>query len=150
MNAHEQVVHLLNEMRVCGYGRGNLARMDELSDSIETITKAYMVPTDPGQDALGCRVHLTYKERAVAELLRTRLNRIVAKSSISDMLYFDRPNTFPDIKIIDVFVCKLRSKGFGAGGDAPFEILTEWGSGYRMVRRPIPEPAKSALAKVAA
>jgi two-component system cell cycle response regulator CtrA len=71
-------------------------------------------------------VHLTEKEYRILELLFLRGGSIVAKESFLNHLYGG--NDEPDIKIIDVFVCKLRRKLSLAGaGDV---ITTVWGRGY--------------------
>ena len=53
---------------------------------------------------------------------------LATKEAISAALYADRPNEVAEIKIVDVFVCKMRRKL------RPFqiEIDTVWGQGYRM------------------
>jgi two-component system cell cycle response regulator CtrA len=71
-------------------------------------------------------VHLTEKEYRILELLFLRSGSIVAKESFLNHLYGG--NDEPDIKIIDVFVCKLRRKLAQAG--AGEVITTGWGRGY--------------------
>lgn len=51
-----------------------------------------------------------------------------SKESILSALYYERPDEAPEIKIVDVFVCKLRKKLVGY----PIVIETLWGSGYRV------------------
>ncbi|MCB8881879.1 response regulator transcription factor [Acidisoma cellulosilytica] len=74
----------------------------------------------------GQTVHLTEKEYRILELLFLRSGSIVAKESFLNHLYGG--NDEPDIKIIDVFVCKLRRKLAQAG--AADVITTVWGRGY--------------------
>jgi two-component system cell cycle response regulator CtrA len=74
----------------------------------------------------GATVHLTEKEYRILELLFLRGGSIVAKESFLNHLYGG--NDEPDIKIIDVFVCKLRRKLSLAG--AGEVITTVWGRGY--------------------
>lgn len=74
----------------------------------------------------GETVHLTEKEYRILELLFLRSGSIVAKESFLNHLYGG--NDEPDIKIIDVFVCKLRRKLAQAG--AGEVITTVWGRGY--------------------
>ncbi len=74
----------------------------------------------------GETVHLTEKEYRILELLFLRSGSIVAKESFLNHLYGG--NDEPDIKIIDVFVCKLRRKLAQAGGGDV--ITTVWGRGY--------------------
>ncbi len=53
----------------------------------------------------------------------------------------------PDLKIIDVFMCKLRKKLTAATGDDKY-LRTVWGHGY-MLRDPV-EQARTTSAEAAA
>lgn len=82
-------------------------------------------------------VHLTGKEFAILELLIMRKGIAQTKETFLNHLYGGRDE--PDIKIIDVFICKLRKKLQGVGaGDM---ISTVWGKGYILhdpqVRKPV-------------
>lgn len=74
-------------------------------------------------------VRLTLKEYGIVELMALRLGQTVSKEQIFGQLY-GGPDE-PEIKIIDVFVCKVRTKlrAMGAGG----HIQTVWGRGYRLM-----------------
>lgn len=74
---------------------------------------------------------LTSAEARIFAHLTTR--EVATKQSIMTALYSDRPDDDIEIKIVDVFVCKLRKKlkAFGV------EILTVWGSGYSLPSREI-------------
>ncbi|GAB0115010.1 response regulator transcription factor [Acidisoma sp. C75] len=74
----------------------------------------------------GQPVHLTEKEYRILELLFLRSGSIVTKESFLNHLYSGTDE--PDIKIIDVFVCKLRRKLTQAGAEDV--ITTVWGRGY--------------------
>lgn len=71
----------------------------------------------------------TGKEYAVLELLMLRRGSIVTKEHILAYLYNGMDE--PEVKIIDVFVCKIRKKLVVAG--IPDLIETVWGRGY-MIR----------------
>ena len=72
-------------------------------------------------------VHLTGKEYAILELLTLRKGTIVTREMLLNHLYGGTDE--PELKIIDVFVCKLRKKlAQAAGGDHYIE--TVWGRGY--------------------
>lgn len=72
-------------------------------------------------------VRLTAKEYAILEMLILRRGVLISKTTILNYLYADSQDE-PDMKIIDVFVCKLRKKLQNAGaGDL---ISTMWGQGY--------------------
>ncbi len=54
---------------------------------------------------------LTATEEKVAQLLRARSPNVVTKQAVLDLLYaFRSDGEQPEIKIVDVFVCKLRRK----------------------------------------
>ena len=77
----------------------------------------------------GLAVHLTGKEYAILELLVLRKGMVLTKEAFLNHLYGGMDE--PEMKIIDVFVCKLRKKLALAG--AGNLIGTVWGRGY-MVR----------------
>jgi two-component system cell cycle response regulator CtrA len=74
-------------------------------------------------------LHLTGKEYAMLELLSLRKGLTITKEMFLNHLYGGMDE--PEIKIIDVFVCKLRKKlSLALGGDNHIE--TVWGRGYRL------------------
>jgi two-component system cell cycle response regulator CtrA len=75
----------------------------------------------------GSRVHLTGKEYAILELLSLRKGNTLTKEMFLNHLYGGRDE--PELKIIDVFICKLRKKLRLACGDENY-IKTVWGRGY--------------------
>jgi DNA-binding winged helix-turn-helix (wHTH) protein len=75
-----------------------------------------------------------------AELLALLADgRAHSKQGVLDMLYASRPNDMPELKIVDVFICKLRRKL----ADSPIGISTIWGHGYQIED---PAPLKAAMA----
>ncbi|MBV8912805.1 MAG: response regulator transcription factor [Acetobacteraceae bacterium] len=76
--------------------------------------------------ANGTSVPLTGKEFAVLQLLMLRKNMVLTKEAILTQLYGGMDE--PELKIIDVFVCKLRKK-LAAVGLSDF-VGTVWGCGY--------------------
>src|SRR6516164_5464442 len=72
-------------------------------------------------------VHLTGKEYGILELLSRRKGTTLTKEMFLDHLYGGMDE--PEIKIIDVFVCKLRKKLAQATGGKHY-IETVWGRGY--------------------
>ena len=72
-------------------------------------------------------VHLTGKEHAILELLSRRKGTVLTKEMFLDRLY--RGMNEPQLKIIDVFLCKLRKKLAQATGGNNY-IETVWGRGY--------------------
>ena len=75
----------------------------------------------------GARVHLTGKEYAILELLTIRKGTTLTKEMLLNHLYGGMDE--PCLKIIDVFVCKLRKKLSSASGGENY-IETVWGRGY--------------------
>ncbi len=75
------------------------------------------------------RVHLTGKEYAMLELLSLRKGTTLTKDMFLNHLYGGRDE--PELKIIDVFICKLRKKlALATGGENYIE--TVWGRGYAL------------------
>ena len=77
----------------------------------------------------GARVHLTGKEYQMLELLALRKGTTLNKEMFLSHLYGGMDE--PEMKIIDVFVCKLRKKLANASGGKDY-IETVWGRGYVM------------------
>ena len=83
-------------------------------------------------DVDGQSVHLTGKEYGILELLSLRKGTTLTKEMFLNHLYGGMDE--PELKIIDVFICKLRKKlATATGGDNYIE--TVWGRGY-MLREP--------------
>jgi two-component system cell cycle response regulator CtrA len=80
----------------------------------------------------GQRVHLTGKEYQMLELLSLRKGTTLTKEMFLNHLYGGMDE--PELKIIDVFICKLRKKLAAAAGGANY-IETVWGRGY-VLREP--------------
>ncbi len=84
-------------------------------------------------------LHLTGKEYQILELLSVRKGTTLRKEMFLNHLYGGIDE--PEVKIIDVFICKLRKKlGIATGGKNYIE--TVWGRGY-VLRDP---PALKAVA----
>ena len=81
----------------------------------------------------GRPVHLTGKEYQMLELLSLRKGTTLTKEMFLNHLYGGMDE--PELKIIDVFICKLRKKlSVATGGDNYIE--TVWGRGY-VLRDPV-------------
>ncbi len=78
-------------------------------------------------EVLGQRVHLTGKEYQMLELLSLRKGTTLTKEMFLNHLYGGMDE--PELKIIDVFICKLRKKLSAATGGQN-HIETVWGRGY--------------------
>jgi two-component system cell cycle response regulator CtrA len=75
----------------------------------------------------GARVHLTGKEYQMLELLSLRKGTTLTKEMFLNHLYGGMDE--PELKIIDVFICKLRKK-LAAATSGDNYIETVWGRGY--------------------
>ena len=85
-------------------------------------------------DVDGATVHLTGKEYQMLELLSLRKGTTLTKEMFLNHLYGGMDE--PELKIIDVFICKLRKKlSEATHGDNYIE--TVWGRGY-VLRDPEP------------
>lgn len=100
------------------------ARIAFLEERIRQLEEALM----PSTMRAPIEYQLTALEARVFAHLASR--ELGTKQSIMMALYSDRAEE-PEIKIVDVFVCKMRRKlsKFGV------RIETVWGQGYRLARQ---------------
>ena len=70
---------------------------------------------------------LSTRPACIIAALARRPGLVFTKENILDLLYAGMPNQ-PDMKIIDVFICKARAKLTPLG----IELTTVWGRGYTM------------------
>ena len=87
--------------------------------TVNLDTRTVEVETQP--------LHLTGKEYGILELLSLRKGTTLTKEMFLNHLYGGMDE--PELKIIDVFVCKLRKKLAAAAGGRQ-HIETIWGRGY--------------------
>ena len=78
-------------------------------------------------EVAGDPLHLTGKEYGILELLSLRKGQTLTKEQFLNHLYGGIDE--PELKIIDVFICKLRKKLANASGGKNY-IETVWGRGY--------------------
>ena len=90
----------------------------------------------------GNAVHLTGKEYQMLELLSLRKGTTLTKEMFLNHLYGGMDE--PELKIIDLFICKLRKKLSEATGREN-HIETVWGRGY-VLRDPKPEDVAQDMA----
>ncbi len=90
----------------------------------------------------GKPVHLTGKEYQMLELLSLRKGTTLTKEMFLNHLYGGMDE--PELKIIDVFICKLRKKLSEATGGQNY-IETVWGRGY-VLRDPLPAESEEQVA----
>lgn len=99
------------------------------SDSIIRTGKLVVNLDARSVEISGRRLHATGKEYSILELLSLRKGTTLTKEMFLDHLYGGMDE--PELKIIDVFICKLRKKiSEASGGDNYIE--TVWGRGYML------------------
>ena len=89
-------------------------------------------------------MNLTGKEYAILETMAMRQGSNITKEMFLSAIYGGMDE--PELKIIDVFICKLRKKLADASGGKNY-IETLWGRGY--VLRPPEEVRPTLQARVA-
>jgi two-component system cell cycle response regulator CtrA len=95
----------------------------------------------------GAPLHLTGKEYGILELLALRKGTTLTKEQFLNHLYGGMDE--PELKIIDVFICKLRKKLTTATAGENY-IETVWGRGYVLRDPQAAEDAAPAPKKKAA
>ncbi|MBQ0819228.1 response regulator transcription factor, partial [Microvirga sp. HBU67558] len=141
-----------NKVRGLGYGADDyltkpfhkdelIARMQAIirrsSDQTEAVLQCGDLTINPqAQQAEvgGRRVNLTGMEYKILAFLAQRQGSTLTKEMLLNHLYSGMDE--PAIKIIDVFICKLRRKLAEVSGGRDY-IETVWGRGY-MLREPQP------------
>ncbi len=103
----------------CGQGCSR-----EIQDALDSRTLAVM------SLFLQKGVSLTKGEARVLAALRGK-NRPISRNLLMDQVYGLGPDAdYPDDKIIDVWICKLKPKIRKA--NLPWKIVTHWGLGYEL------------------
>jgi two-component system cell cycle response regulator CtrA len=109
--------------------------MQDLTDRVSTLVMAQITP---GIDMSFLALGFTRSESLLLQFLESRLGNAVVKSALLQAITFYRGSD-PEIKIVDVFICKIRKKLLSLG--LPYEIETVWGQGYRLVKLEDKTPA---------
>ncbi|HEV2155449.1 response regulator transcription factor [Bradyrhizobium sp.] len=119
----ELVAHIHAVVRRSSGHAASIIQTGDLALNLDTRTAS----------AAGQPLHLTGKEYQVLELLCLRKGMCISKDMMLNHLYGGMDE--PELKIVDVFICKLRKKLTAAGLDV---VKTIWGRGY-MLQDPVPE-----------
>ena len=112
------------------------------SQSIITTGKIAVNLDAKTVETVGKPIHLTGKEYQMLELLSLRKGTTLTKEMFLNHLYGGMDE--PELKIIDVFICKLRKKLCEAT-DGENYIETVWGRGY-VLRDPVVTEMEEPLA----
>jgi DNA-binding response OmpR family regulator len=102
---------------VCGMGH--------MDPGIVIVPSAGVVSRNGQQVRLGTRMMELFM------ILHRRAGMIIERETLMDQLYQLKPDE-PDMKVIDVMVCKLRRALQPLG----MKIITAWGTGYALDLRP--------------
>jgi len=107
--------------------RAIIRRRNDLADSIIKTGDIEVNFSTQTVTVKGKPLHLTGKEYGIMELLSVRKGSTLNKDMFLNHLYGGIDE--PELKIIDVFICKLRKKLEEASGGKNY-IETVWGRGY--------------------
>ena len=127
--ADDFVLKPCNSLELIARLRANIRRANGYG---ENILKIGRLSLDLGRQIVNIDdnlLALTPKEFEMLRLLCLQQGSVVSKNAFLDHLYGGIDE--PEIKIIDVFICKLRKKLEDALEGEPF-IETVWGRGYRI------------------
>ncbi len=115
----ELIARIIAIVRRCKGHAESVIKMGDLTINLDSKTVA--VSDNP--------IHLTGKEYKMMELLALRSGTTLTKEMFLNYLYGGMDE--PELKIIDVFICKLRKKiRLATGKSAHIYIQTVWGRGY--------------------
>ena len=118
------------DKKVKGLGYGADDYLTKPFDKAELLARIQDVEIDLDTQTVtvnGKTLHLTGKEYGIMELLSLRKGATLNKDQFLNHLYGGIDE--PELKIIDVFICKLRKKLEKASGGKNY-IETVWGRGY--------------------
>jgi two-component system cell cycle response regulator CtrA len=82
----------------------------------------------------GVELDLTGRELAMMMVFAESPGRPISKEAFLSRMYSDQIGESPDPKIVDVFICKIRSKFDELYPGSSTLIETEWGKGYQIPR----------------
>lgn len=128
LGADDFVLHPIDTLELNARIQAVIRRSKGFSQSIIDVGPLRLNLSSREVHANGMALHLTGKEYAILELLVLRKGMVLTKEVFLNHLYGGMDE--PEMKIIDVFVCKLRKKLSIAGADGL--IATVWGRGYMM------------------
>jgi two-component system, cell cycle response regulator CtrA len=100
-----------------------------LANSVITIGVLSVNMTAKVVKVAGTEVYLTGREYDVVEFLALRRDQVVSREALMCHMYGGRDE--PELKILDVFTCKLRKKLAAHTNQQVIE--TVWGRGYKLV-----------------
>lgn len=109
-------------------------KAEKITDQIASLTLAYLEPTV--ESDYWRRYGMTPYMGKMCQLLHKRMGQVVTKTALQSASYGQFNNHLAqdsDIKVVDVRICCIRK--LLKQHNAPYEIETVWGQGYRMKER---------------
>jgi len=128
--ADDFILKPCNSLELIARLRANIRRANGYGENMMKIGRLSLDLRRQSVDVGGKQLDLTPKEFQMLRLLCLQKGGLVTKNAFLDHLYGGIDE--PEIKIIDVFICKLRKKLEDALDGEPF-IETVWGRGYRVL-----------------
>lgn len=105
-------------------------RIANLEEQLEHAQQRIAFLTADAEQVEAMIFRFTPREEVLFKCLMRRMN--ATKEILFDALYFAWPEgEQPEIKIVDVFMCKVRNKLKPHG----ITVLTRWGHGYYMLEK---------------
>ena len=129
MTREQEVHELIRQLKIKAADPKVLAKLeehiDEMTGEIETLKMAVSTPDVSDR---WVKFGMTRTEARIMRILEHAGPKGTNREVIYSTLYFARPNRddLPEIKIIDVFMVRIRKKLQGTS----FSVKTIWGSGY--------------------
>lgn len=110
-----------------------IRRVSGTSSSVITIGPMNLDFSNRVVTIYDAEIPLTGKEYSILELLTLKRGSVITKETFLNHIYGGMDE--PDLKIVDVFICKLRKKMSDMSGGLNF-IETVWGRGYTIKENP--------------
>lgn len=126
---HDDVARVIGSMRRA-LSRTDIDR-DYLRDCTEQLSTLTMAYGEVGLGPMFDAANFTPNEARILTLLNSRPGRTFSREAIMNAMYFDKRGDQPAIKIIDVYIFRIRRKLRDA--KVPRAIECMWGMGYRLV-----------------
>jgi two-component system, cell cycle response regulator CtrA len=140
MGADDFVTKPFDKAELLARMQAVIRRSKGLSQSLLRIGEMEINLDSKEVKVAGARLHLTGKEYAILELLALRKGFVLTKEAFLNHLYGGLDE--PEIKIVDVFICKLRKKLAKVG---MIDLIgTVWGRGY-MIRDVVGDPVPTSV-----
>lgn len=101
-------------------------------DHIELFLSPFVEPTETRWDIY----RFTRREQRVVDCLFHRIGKTTNRDVLMNAVYFDHVNDWPQEKIIEIFLCRIRAK---LTIDNAYHIETAFNHGWKMLEGPAPD-----------